>query len=71
MNYQNPRRLVLPLAVLFALAACGGQGSGAPEAASGASEAVVQTASPNCCWKRCFECGFCGLRRRCRQQCFT
>ena len=46
MNYQNPRRLVLPLAVLFALAACGGQGSGAPEAASGASEAAVQTASP-------------------------
>lgn len=41
MNYQNPRRLVLPLAVLFALAACGGQGSGAPEAASGASEAAV------------------------------
>ena len=46
MNYQNPRRLVLPLAVLFALAACGGQGSGAPEAASGASESAVQTASP-------------------------
>ena len=46
MNYQNPRRLVLPLAVLFALAACGGQGSGAPESASGASEAAVQTASP-------------------------
>lgn len=46
MNYQNPCRLVLPLAVLFALAACGGQGSGAPEAALGASEAAVQTASP-------------------------
>ena len=46
MNYQNPRRLVLPLAVLFALAACGGQSNGAPKAAPGASEAAVQTASP-------------------------
>ena len=70
MNYQNPRRLVLPLAVLFALAACGGQGSGAPEAASGASEAASD-GLPNCCRKRCFECGFCGRRRRCRQQCFA
>ena len=46
MNYQNPRRLVLPLAVLFALAACGGQGNEAPKAAPGTSEAAVQTASP-------------------------
>lgn len=46
MNYQNPRRLVLPLAVLFALAACGGQSNEAPKAAPGASEAAVQTASP-------------------------
>ena len=46
MNYQNPRRLVLPLAVLFALAACGGQSNKAPKAAPGASEAAVQTASP-------------------------
>ena len=71
MNYQNPRRLVLPLAVLFALAACGGQGSGAPEAASGASEAAVQTASPTIAGNAASKCGFCGLRRRCRQQCFT
>ena len=46
MNYQNPRRLVLPLAVLFALAACSGQSNEAPKAAPGASEAAVQTASP-------------------------
>ena len=46
MNYQNPRCLVLPLAVLFALAACGGQGNEAPKAAPGTSEAAVQTASP-------------------------
>ena len=46
MNYQNPHRLVLPLAVLFALAACGGQSNEAPKAAPGASEAAVQTASP-------------------------
>lgn len=46
MNYQNPRRLVLPLAVLFALAACGGQSNEAPKAVPGASEAAVQTASP-------------------------
>ena len=46
MNYQNPRRLVLPLAVLFALAACGGQSNEVPKAASGASEAAVQTVSP-------------------------
>ena len=46
MNYQNPCRLVLPLAVLFALAACGGQSNKAPKAAPGASEAAVQTASP-------------------------
>ena len=46
MNYQNPRRLVLPLAVLFALAACGGQSNEAPKAAPGASEAAVQTVSP-------------------------
>ena len=46
MNYQNPRCLVLPLAVLFALAACGGQSNEAPKAAPGASEAAVQTASP-------------------------
>ena len=45
MNYQNPRRLVLPLAVLFALAACGGQSNEAPKAAPGASEAAVQTAA--------------------------
>ena len=46
MNYQNPRRLVLPLAVLFALAACGGQSNEAPKSAPGSSEAAVQTASP-------------------------
>ena len=46
MNYQNPRCLVLPLAVLFALAACGGQSNEAPKAAPGTSEAAVQTASP-------------------------
>ena len=46
MNYQNPRRLVLPLTVLFALTACGGQSNEAPKAAPGASEAAVQTASP-------------------------
>ena len=36
----------MPLAVLFALAACSGQSNEAPKAAPGASEAAVQTASP-------------------------